>query len=97
MPAFLGYFVFFAYPVVFAFIASFTRYDAFTMEALPNIFDNYHRAIVRDPITRQALLNVLKYVVLTLFFGRGAALILALALNSLQRGVAFFGRFITFQ
>jgi ABC-type sugar transport system permease subunit len=31
-PALLGYLIFWAYPVLFAFVASFTRYDAFTMK-----------------------------------------------------------------
>jgi multiple sugar transport system permease protein len=90
LPAFISYFVFFAYPVVFAFIASFTNYDAFTMRALPNIFDNYNRAIIRDPVTKRALLNVVEYVVLLMIFGQSLSLILALGLNNLKKGVGFF-------
>jgi multiple sugar transport system permease protein len=90
LPAFISYFVFFAYPVIFAFVASFTNYDAFTMRALPNIFDNYNRAIIRDPVTKKALINVVEYVILTLFFGQALSLILAMALNGLRKGVAFF-------
>ena len=90
LPAFISYFLFFAYPVVFAFFASFTNYDAFTMKALPNIFDNYHRAIIRDPYAKRAFLNVLEYVVITLLGGQTLALLLAMALNNLRKGVAFF-------
>jgi ABC-type sugar transport system permease subunit len=89
-PALLGYLIFWAYPVLFAFVASFTRYDAFTMKALPNLLDNYHRALFRDPFTKRALLNVLEYVVITLGLGQIASLTIALALNSLRRGVALF-------
>jgi len=89
-PAFLSYLIFFFYPIGFAFVTSFTRFDAFQIQALPNIFDNYHRAIVRDPLAKTSLLNVFKYVVITLGVGQSCALILALALNSLKRGTAFY-------
>jgi ABC-type sugar transport system permease subunit len=90
IPAFLSYFVFFAYPVIFAFIASFTNYDAFTMRPLADFLDNYKRALFRDPYARKSLVNVLEYVVLTLTFGQMLSLILALALNSIHKGVAVF-------
>jgi multiple sugar transport system permease protein len=60
------------------------------MKALPNLLDNYHRALFRDPFTKRALLNVLEYVVITLGLGQIASLTIALALNSLRRGVALF-------
>ena len=89
-PVFISYLVFFFYPIVFAFVTSFTRYDAFTIQALPNVFDNYHRAIIRDPLARRSLLNVIKYVFLTLGVGQSCALILALSLNNLKKGTGFY-------
>ncbi len=90
LPALISYFVFFAYPVVFAFIASFTNYDAFTMKALPYLLDNYDRAIIRDPYAKRALLNVLEYVVIGMIGGQSLSLLLAMGLNSLRKGVGFF-------
>ena len=90
LPAILGYLIFWTYPVLFAFVASFTRYDNFTMRPLPHLLDNYHRALVRDPVAKRALLNVLEYTLLTLGIGQSLALTLAMALNSLRRGVGFY-------
>lgn len=89
-PVFISYIIFFFYPIGFAFVTSFTRFDAFTIEPLPNILDNYHRAIIRDQMARKSLINVIKYVILTLGAGQTFALILALSLNSLKKGVGFF-------
>lgn len=90
IPAFLSYFIFFAYPVIYAFIASFTNYDAFTMRPLADILDNYKRAIFRDPYAKKAFLNVIEYVLITLVCGQTLSLILAMMLNGLKKGVGFF-------
>ena len=89
LPALLGYLVFWTYPVLFAFVASFTKYDNLRMVWQSDIFYNYARAF-RDPMARQAFFNVLRYTSLTLGVGQVLALILALALNSLRRGTAVY-------
>jgi multiple sugar transport system permease protein len=89
-PAMLGYLIFWTYPVLFAFVASFTKYDNFTMQALEHPLYNYERALVRDPMVRRAFLNVLEYVAITLVIGQSCSLCLALALTNLRRLVGFY-------
>jgi multiple sugar transport system permease protein len=89
LPAFLGFVVFWLIPAAFAFIASFTKYDAFTMVWTGEPLYNYAR-ILRDRVVGRSYLNVLQYVIITLGAGQTLALLLALALNSLRRGAALF-------
>lgn len=89
LPAFLGYLVFWTYPVLFAFVASFAKYDNLQLVWRSDIFYNYARAF-RDPTVRQAFLNVVRYTSLTLGVGQVLALTLALALNSLRRGTGTY-------
>ena len=89
LPAFLGYLVFWTYPVLFAFVASFAKYDNLRMAWRSDVLYNYARAF-RDPMARQAFLNVLRYTSLTLGVGQVLALVLALALNSLRRGTGTY-------
>jgi len=89
LPAFLGYLVFWTYPVLFAFVASFAKYDNLQLVWRSDILYNYARAF-RDPMVRQAFLNVVRYTSLTLGVGQVLALTLALALNSLRRGTGTY-------
>src|SRR5512141_1482027 len=62
LPAMLGFLLFFAYPAGFAFVASFTKYDNFTMQWTSDPLFNYGR-IFRDRTVARAYLNVLEYAV----------------------------------
>jgi len=90
-PAYISLAVFFIYPVGLSLVASFTNYDAFNMRALPHsIFDNYVRALVRDPKVLQSFKNVLQYTLQNMFIGQTFALLLAIFLNSLRKGSRLF-------
>lgn len=88
-PAIISYLVFFFYPVAHAFVASFARYDAFTMKFDRELLYNYKRAF-RDPTVPTAFLNVLRFVAVSLVGGQILALLTALFLNSLRHGVGFY-------
>jgi ABC-type sugar transport system permease subunit len=74
-PFFILFAVFFAYPLGWAFILSFQRWDGVTPETWVGL-DNY-RFVLRDPVTRTMFVNTLRYLVilvplgliLPLFFG----------------------------
>lgn len=88
-PAIISYLVFFFYPVAHAFVASFARYDGFTMKFDRELLHNYKRAF-RDPAVPTAFLNVVRFVAVAVVGGQILSLFTALLLNGLAQGVGFY-------
>lgn len=89
LPPVIGFLVFFAYPVVIAFIGSFTKFDSFTMVWRDDPLYNYRRAF-RDPMVLRSMLNALYLFAISWTSSQVASLSIALAINSLRRGVGLF-------
>jgi ABC-type sugar transport system permease subunit len=84
VPMVASFLLFWIYPIVAAFIKSFTNWQGFMSQAPFVGLDNYVRA-ANDPIFRQALVNTLVFVAISLPIGIGGALILALLINAAGR------------
>lgn len=79
-PFFIGYGVFYLYPVLWALVLSFFQQVGFGEDATFVGFNNYIR-LVGDPVFVRALINTTYYAAGSLFLIIPAALLLSLALN----------------
>lgn len=85
----LGFLVFFAYPVVIAFIGSFAKFDNFSMVWRADFLYNYRR-VFRDPMAGRSLINALYLFAISWTGSQLCSLLLAIAINGIRRGVGFF-------
>lgn len=88
-PPIISFLVFFAYPAIFAFYASFFKFNNFKFTALDSPFDNYKRAL-NDIMFRRAMVNVLELFAISFVGGQIISLLVAVLLNGLKRLVGLF-------
>jgi len=85
----LGFIVFFAYPVGVALVGSFAKFDNFTMVWRADLLYNYRRAF-RDPMVGRSMVNAFYLFAISWTGSQVCSLVLALAINSVRRGLGFF-------
>ena len=85
----IGFFVFVAYPTVFALYSSFWKFNNFTFVALPTPFDNYTRAL-SDRMIQRAFLNVFELFAISFVGGQTLALLVAVLLHHMKHLVGFY-------
>jgi multiple sugar transport system permease protein len=88
-PPVIGFFVFYAYPTVFALYSSFFKFNNFKFTPLENPLNNYERAL-NDPMLHRAFLNVLEMFVITFVGSQIISLFLAVLMGNVRYGVGFF-------
>src|SRR5690349_2730613 len=81
--------VFWLFPLLYSLYLSFTKYKTLTNEAIWIGFGNYVK-LFKDSAFTQALTNTLIFVVGTMPFTMGFALLFAAALNNVKRFQNFF-------
>lgn len=91
-PWMIGFAVFLAFPIVFSLVLSFSTWDPYdhVSQRVFVGFDNYVRAMTKDPLVWIALRKTFTYAAITVPFMLGGALALALLLNREVRGIRFF-------
>lgn len=88
IPAIALYGLFFVYPFLKTVVYSFTNWDGFVTSDFIGI-DNY-RTILTDTVFRQSLIRVFIWVLASIVFKVGGALMIAFILRKSMRGVRFF-------
>jgi ABC-type sugar transport system permease subunit len=78
-PFFILFGIFFAYPLVWAFILSFQKWDGVTDPAWVGL-DNY-RFVLKDPLTRRMFKNTVRYLVLLVPLGMLLPFVFGVLLN----------------
>ncbi len=78
-PFFILFGVFFAYPIVWAFILSFQKWDGVTPATWVG-WDNY-QFVLRDPVTRQMFFNTARYLIFIVPLGVFLPFVLGVVLN----------------
>jgi ABC-type sugar transport system permease subunit len=78
-PFFILFAIFFAYPLVWAFILSFQKWDGVTAKSWVGI-DNY-RFVLHDPVTRKMAKNTLRFLILLVPLGMILPFIFGVLLN----------------
>src|SRR5579872_2598649 len=81
--------LFWAYPLVYALYLSFTKYKTLTTETVWIGFGNYQK-LLHDPAFGQSLLNTFIFVIGTIPFTMGFALLFAAMLAATKRFRDFF-------
>ncbi len=81
--------VFWAYPLVYALFLSFTKYKTLTTETIWIGFKNYEK-LLSDPAFKQSLMNTIIFVIGTIPFTMGFALLFAVLLSNAKRFQNFF-------
>ncbi len=76
--------VFWVYPLAYSLYLSFTKYKTLTTDTIWIGFANYSK-LLSDPAFKQALLNTIIFVVGTIPFTMGFALLFAVLLNNTKR------------
>lgn len=90
-PFFILFGIFFAYPIVWALILSFQKWDGITPATWVG-WDNY-RFVLKDPVTRQMFFNTARYLVLIVPLGVFLPFVMGVVLN--QSFLRFRGLFRT--
>ncbi len=93
-PALILYAIFFAYPFLFTFVLSFQQWDMINPDKQFVGLDNFVR-LFQDEVFWQSLKNTFYYMLMTMPASMAIGLALALVLESLLRGRAFY-RFILY-
>lgn len=78
-PFFILFAIFFAYPIVWAFILSFQKWDGVTKATWVGL-DNY-RFVLRDPVTHQMAFNTVRFLLLLVPLGILIPFVLGVLLN----------------
>lgn len=78
-PFFILFGVFFAYPILWAFVLSLQKWDGVTPAQWVG-WDNYH-FVLRDPVTRKMFSNTLRYLVVLVPLGVFLPLLIGVLLN----------------
>jgi len=89
LPLIIAFLLFWIYPIAAAFVYSFTEWRGFVSTHPFVGLDNYSRSF-QDPIFRQALLNTILFVLISVPLAIALGLLLALAINRAGRLTPFF-------
>ena len=89
LPLIIAFLLFWIYPIAAAFVYSFTEWRGFVSTHPFVGLDNYSRSF-QDPIFRQALLNTILFVLISVPLAITLGLLLALAINRAGRLTPFF-------
>ena len=88
-PSFFGVLIFIAFPVLFALLISFTKWDILRPPEYVGI-QNYVQLFTNDDLFWVSLKNSIVYVILTVSAGIVASLTLAILMNQKVRGIGLF-------
>ena len=91
-PWMIGFLIFLAFPIVFSLVLSFNTWDPYdpVSERVFVGFDNYVRAMTKDPLVWIALRKTFTYAAVTVPLMLAGALALAMLLNRNVRGIGVF-------
>ncbi len=89
LPNFAGVLVFLVFPLIFAFVTSFTKWDMLSTPEFIGL-QNYITMFTKDNLFWVALKNTIVYVILVVPASLVVSLLLAVAMNLPLRGISFF-------